>query len=71
MKKITEYASVIFYSDAKPDGHNSFPDLVKEKIQEGFQPYGFPSVAGATQAVAKGGAEPVFCIVQGFVKYEE
>jgi hypothetical protein len=66
MEKIVEYATVIHTSH----GDESLEKLVNRKIQEGFQPYGFPSVAGATKDSADGERESDFIIVQAMVKYE-
>ena len=66
MKKIIEYATIIHNSY----GDESLEKLVNRKIQEGFQPYGFPSVAGATKDSADGERESDFIIVQAMVKYE-
>ncbi len=67
MKKIIEYASII---------HTSYKDesldkMINQKIQEGFQPYGYPCAAGATKDSVDGERESDFLIVQAMVKYED
>jgi hypothetical protein len=68
MNKIIEYASVIYYSG----GEESLERMVNDKIQQGFQPYGYPCVAGATMTAKKGDHQDSdLCIVQAMVKYED
>ena len=68
MKKIVEYTAVIFNSW----GDESLEKMVNKKIEEGFQPYGYPCVAGATMTARQGEREDSdFCIVQAMVKYED
>jgi hypothetical protein len=65
MKKITEYAQVIV------GGGNTYElsELVNAKIAEGFQPYGYPCVAGASGETENSKNEADFIIVQAMVKY--
>jgi Domain of unknown function (DUF1737). len=66
MKKIIEYDCVTFHTY---DGE-SFADKVNKKIQEGFQPYGFPCIAGASGDSADGDQQSDFLMIQAMVKYE-
>lgn len=67
MNKIIEYATVTFHTG----GIESLEELVNRKIQEGFQPYGFPCVAGASSQTTDSDMESDFIIMQAMVKYEE
>jgi hypothetical protein len=70
MKKIIEYSAVIFNSW----GEDSLEKMVNKKIEEGFQPYGYPCVAGATMTARQSDSDhndADFCIVQAMVKYED
>ena len=66
MKKIIEYATCIHNSY----GTESLEKLVNEKIQEGFQPYGFPCASGATCEDADKHKQSDFFVLQAMVKYE-
>ena len=66
MKKIIEYATVSntigFLSE--------FTQEINDKIKEGFQPYGYPTIAGASEEDGDERERSDFIIVQALVKYD-
>lgn len=65
MQKIIEYATVVVSSGSVYE----MDEQVNKKIAEGFQPYGYPCMAGSSAADGDEHRVSDYLVIQAMVKY--